>query len=42
LGFRLVIVPAKVLAHPQAALLAARPATDAVPEQAGNDMAEWH
>jgi hypothetical protein len=41
LGFRLVIVPANMLAHPRAALLATPPAVDAVPEQTGNDVAGW-
>jgi hypothetical protein len=41
LGFRLVIVPANVLAHPQASLLSARydwSASDGKPEPGGQDM----
>lgn len=44
LGFRLVIVPANVLAHPAASLLGAQrvlPAGDGVLEPAGNDVAGW-
>jgi hypothetical protein len=41
LGFRLVIVPATVLAHPQAALLTTRPAADTGSDQVGNDVAGW-
>lgn len=44
LGFRLVIVPANVLAHPHASLLVAQhawPSGDGVSQQAGNDVAGW-
>jgi hypothetical protein len=44
LGLRLVIMPANMLAHPRAALLAdrqARPAGGHVTERAGNAVAGW-
>jgi hypothetical protein len=45
LGFRLVIVPANVLAHPRASMLPAGggwSSTDSPVEQAGPDVAGWH
>jgi hypothetical protein len=44
LGFRLVIVPANVLAHPMASLLVVPhdwQADDGVQQQAGSDVAGW-
>jgi hypothetical protein len=44
LGFRLVIVPANVLAHPHASLLTAQrawSAADDMPQQPGNEVAGW-
>lgn len=44
LGFRLVIVPANALAHPQASMLSARhgwPSVDCMAEQAGPGVAGW-
>jgi hypothetical protein len=43
-GFRLVIVPANVLAHPQASMLSAQrgwPSADSPVESVGADVAGW-